>query len=699
MRLRVGRSAGKMILGLLIASAPGVACVQPASAHGGARLLPGVPIFMSETEPEPVKRAVKDLQRDLHSVLGKDSPLETLRERPLDNGIVIVDGSSDLWKLGDPTISGREAHAVFTRDHLVVLQGADIRGTINAIYTFSEHFLGIPPLWIWASWTPTSKTAIEVPSETKLAFSSPYVYWRCWFPNDEDLLTPWKSRSEENYDALFETMLRLKLNTVEGEMMDADSFGRPYQAGKLFRLARDRGLAVTGHHMRIFGSNYDHWAVYWRNIRKQDPPPLAVSNEPALEDFWRYHIETGLREKLEMIWLIGFRGNRDIPFWEIFPDAPATDAERAQVIQEMMERQVALLKKTTGDPAPSMRVTLYNENSDFFAQGLLHPPAEPNLIWTFVAARRDHFPAAEVRGYRNDEHRPMGYYFNFQFTSSGAHLAQAEGPWKMEKNFRIVNAISGRPLALSVVNAGNIREFVLELSANARMMWDFDRYRTDEFLRDFCAQYFGPENADRVANLYRQFYNSYWTQKKPDLPGFDRQYLFQDMRYARAMEQILAKLPKGHDLNPLTDGAMDTAGRYFRIVPEDNGAKNQIEAILHGTADSINKLTAVVAEADACFAALPPPQRAFFNDNLRVQAHFLLDLNRALQSVARAMELLPEREQAINALRGAGRFAASMRADLQQAEQDRFAGWYDADRLFGLARLEQRIAAAIANLS
>ena len=135
--------------------------------------------------------------------------------------------------------------------------------------------------------------------------------------------------------------------------MDPASFDQPYRAGRQVRLARDRGLAVTGHHMLIFGSDLNHWDAYWTKIRRQEPPKRTIANAAALEDFWRYHIETGLREKLEMIWLIGFRGDRDIPFWETFPDAPASDAARARVIQEMMARQVALLKTVTGDPRPS----------------------------------------------------------------------------------------------------------------------------------------------------------------------------------------------------------------------------------------------------------------------------------------------------------------------------------------------------------
>jgi hypothetical protein len=676
------------------------------AAHSGAgetladvRLLPGVPIYLSDGEPPAVRRAVEDLRRDLRTVLGADSPLVNRFEPLQGRAAIVISGLESGPTPGrHPAISGREAHGVFVRGPHVVLQGADPRGTIYAIYTFSDRILGIPPLWFWASWKPARRDRLDVASGTEILFASPSVRWRAWFPNDTDLLTPWRARSREDSEAFLETMLRLKLNTLEGGMMDAASFDQPYRAGRQARLARDRGLAVTGHHMLIFGSDYHHWDGYWRKIRHREAPRKSIADTRALEEFWRYHIETGKRERLEMIWLIGFRGDRDIPFWETFPDAPESDAARARVIQDMMARQVALLKEVTGDPAPPMRVTLYNENSDFFAQGLLRPPGDPSLIWTFVAARRDHFPAADVRGYRNVENRPIGYYFNFQFTSSGAHLAQAEGPWKMEKNFRMVDAISGRPLELSVVNAGNIREFLLELSAAARMMWDFNGYRSDAFLEEFCHAYFAEEKARDIAALYRRFYDSYWAQKKADLPGFDRQYIFQDQRYARAIEQLLPQLAKGRNLDPLNERTRDAVGRYFRIVPADSGAKTQIEAILNGTAASIERLTGVVRDADRLLPSIPERGRVFFNDNLRIQASFLLHLNHVLQSVARAMEALPDKGRAIDSLHDARRSAAAMRGALREAEHDRFAGWYDGDRVFGLDRMSDRIERAISDL-
>src|SRR5690606_11161590 len=166
-----------------------------------------------------------------------------------------------------------------------------------------------------------------------------------------------------------------------------------------------------------------------------------------------------------------------------------------------------IVKEVTGNPHPLMRVTLYNEMSTLVAKGYFDVPDEPSLIRNFVAARRDHFPAPDIMGY-SFSGEPTGYYMNFQFTSSGSHLAQAEGPRKMEQNFRMVDSLSGGNLVFSVVNAGNIREHVLELSANAKMMWDFHTFDYLSFFNEFCRTYFGEQHARAIAELYQDFFNS-----------------------------------------------------------------------------------------------------------------------------------------------------------------------------------------------
>jgi hypothetical protein len=96
------------------------------------------------------------------------------------------------------------------------------------------------------------------------------------------------------------------------------------------------------------------------------------------------------------------------------------------------------------------------------------------MIWTFVAGRRDHYPYDDLVNFSPSEGVKLGYYMNFNFASTGAHVAPAESPWKMEFNYRYVN--DKAPLFFSVVNVGNFREFVLELSANAKFLWDCDAY-------------------------------------------------------------------------------------------------------------------------------------------------------------------------------------------------------------------------------
>ena len=679
----------------------------PSTQAAPLTLSPGVPIYLSADEPEPVQRAARDLARDCRTVLGADSPL--VATRPALNGqpfIEIIGPNAETQTRADakPEITGHEAHGVFARGGHVALQGADMRGTLYAIYTFSEKFLGVKPLWFWASQPPLPKRWITLDTTTNLRLGSPTVRWRAWLPNDTDLFDPWKERSQANYDALYETMLRLKLNCLEGNSADESSLKPPYRLNRAVETARDRGLAFVGHHTSPLGSTYGLWNEFWRQIEHREPPAFSVNNVEALKTFWRWHIELAQRNHLEEIWLIGFRGNGDRPFWTLFPDAPQSDKERAAIIERMMKVQVELVKATTGEAAPIMRTTLYNEMSDFYAAGLLRPPVEPNLIWSFVAVRRDHFPGPDAQNAHLPANQPLGYYMNFQFTSSGAHLAQAEGPWKMERNFRFINGLAPRPLEFSVVNMGNIREFLLEGSANAAMMGNLQNYDSDLFLLEFCRTYFGLQNAPAVAALYRAFYASYWQQRRPTLAGFERQYIFQDLRLKQAMQRLTAALQKPSvptgDL--FDDGGMDANGRYFNIVAADNGVSNKLDALIAGTGQSIEKLTAVVARADALMVRLPAQDRAFFNDNLRVQARFLLAANETTHNLALAVRdkaaQNAEHESALDTqLQAANAAALQMRATLAEAEHGAFEGWYDPDKKFAVNALTRDITSLLSS--
>jgi hypothetical protein len=278
-------------------------------------------ILIDKNEELPIKRALQDLTRDLKNVLGSvPKIIYSLTEAPKNSCLIVVTNTGASTKnFRVQGINSFESHlittTIFAGHKAVVLQGADMRGTIYAIYSFSEKFLEIPPLWIWTSFEPIKKSALNIPAKTNLYFPSPTVKWRAWFPNDKDLLSPWQAKNAFNYDAIFETMLRLKLNTREGYLIDMEAWQTPYKASKEAKYVRDRGLKISFTHTAPFGATLTNWDRYWTNIKHQKPPKLMLKNVAALTEFWSYHIETIKREKLDVIWQIGFRGLGDKPFW------------------------------------------------------------------------------------------------------------------------------------------------------------------------------------------------------------------------------------------------------------------------------------------------------------------------------------------------------------------------------------------------
>lgn len=448
----------------------------------------------------------------------------------------------------------------------------------------------------------SEKEQIEIPCNLDYFYKSPQVRYRAWFPNDTELFTPWRQRTVQNNEAWLETMLRLKLNTVEMEQTVTYS---DYKLEESVSLLHKYGLILSSTHHTACNNNLVAWKEYWRKVRGITPPKLLLSDEKSLREFWQYSIETVCRCEQENLWTIAFRGIGDQPYWAAFEDAPIGEKERAEVINRMLRTQLEMIKERTGNPNPFVRVTFYDELSDLLAKGYLKPPVGDNILWTFVAARRDHYPNDDIVSFDTATRVKLGYYMNFQFTSTGAHLAAAEGPWKMEFNFRYVN--SRRPLALSVVNAGNLREFVMELSANASMMWDMTAYDTDEFLYDFCVQYFGENHAEEVMQLYRDYYHAYWEQKNAEFPGLERQFIFHDLRYARVFKQIGERF-EHFSPNPLKDIVRERVpGRSFRIE-----GSNQVDSLLSGMERTFGKFDKVAQRCTELMPRLLEQYRCFF---------------------------------------------------------------------------------------
>jgi hypothetical protein len=692
-----------------------IACLNSVYAQGNTNgpaltLAGSTLILIDKNEDLPIKRALQDLTRDLKKVLGVTPKIiNTITEAPKNASIIVVSYKGNSTQNFRATgINAFESHLITTTTisghKAVVLQGADMRGTIYAIYSFSEKFLEIPPLWIWTSYEPAKKAQLQIPAKTNLFFPSPTVKWRAWFPNDKDLLSPWQAKNDENYDAIFETMLRLKLNTREGYLIDQEAWQKPYTASKEAKYVHDRGLMISFTHTAPFGATLTNWDKYWTNIRHQKPPKLLIKNVETLKEFWTYHIETIKREKLDVIWQIGFRGLGDKPFWRrTFVDAmdePASDKDRAAIINSMLAIQVELLRKEIGNNHPLMKLTVYNEGSEFLAAGLLELPDEPNLILNYAATRGDHYPPQEIQNFDTKlSNRPIGYYLNFQFTGTGSHLVAGEGPWKMEQNYRYLAQKTKKTLEFSVVNTGNVREHILELSANAAMMWNYDSYRTNDFVKTYCATYYGKNSPTIIPTLYKDYYNAYWSQRKSDIPGFDRQYIFQDLRYARGLTQICTLWDKPYLENAFNDknkgvgGAMAIEGRQYNIVPADNAAKNQVDAAVIGTRESGKRFNLLATTAETISQQLPLNKRLFFVDDLLMPAQFMTHANTALGNMVEGYKAkqLGKTEEVKTHVKNASIALTLLKEIKAKGNHDRFSDWSVPEKNFGIDSIKSDV--------
>jgi hypothetical protein len=633
-------------------------------------LSPGIPVVVSEQEEPALHLAVSHLRRDLHNVLGEASPLyHSLEDVSGGPAIVVIGPNTTLveWTANRP--EGIEAHRVFVSTSgeapYLVLQGADTRGSIYAVYTASETFLEIPPLWFWASFEPQARAAIDIPADTDLVFESPYVRYRGWYPNDQTRHDLWRQQSGENAHAWAESMLRLKLNTI---VMDYIIDGH-HRFSQTARIGHEHGLILANTHISPLGTRVArNWSNYWNATKPgEDPPALTLENIDLMFEIWEDNIRFLKAKNVEVVWTLAFRGDPDRPFWNLYPDAPKGDAERGAVIEAMLQAQVELLRKHFPDQAPVMRTVLYNEVSDLYADNLLKLPDDPDLIWNFVAARRDHFPPDGIRDTDYGE-RELGYYMNFQFTSTGSHFAQAEGPWKMEQNYRAIDALNRRPLAFAEVNMGNIREHLLEGAAYADMMWNWHAYSSDHFVETFFNQYFGAKHSPEIAQLYRDFIDGYWQPRKPTIADFPRQYLFQDLRYLRLIDRLL-------DAKPGTRNPIPT-DQWFQVVPEDNHSRDTLEAIIKGTAASDTAWSQCAETANRIHALLAPEHSDFFNDLMRTQIVFMKALNRCVHELALSLDQSTRspRQSAEHRENARQAFALAL-AMLDEQNHGRFEGW------------------------
>jgi hypothetical protein len=197
---------------------------------------------------------------------------------------------------------------------------------------------------------------------------------------------------------------------------------------------------------------------------------------------------------------------------------------------------------------------------------------------------------------------------------------------------------------------------------------------------DYCTKYFGAEHAKEIAGLYKDFYNSYWQPRESVFPGMQRQFLFQDLRYARVFDHIsrvFYSSGESPDMNPLREiGYESVPGRTFRIDNAYNKSSSQVDAILYGMGQAIPRFEQVAECCSQMKEHIDPVKRSFFNDNLRIYCYYMCHLSKTLYHYVYAYKNQRDRQVLVRNLEQAHEEAVLAKKYLNEGEHGLFSTWY-----------------------
>ena len=309
-----------------------------------------VTIVESAQEPGPVHRATQDLVSDLTKVFGRAPKMVKSLDASGPVALVIaqrknvpagvgctamaaVDGATDRESF---VLSTTETGVGPARHRVICLIGADMRGTIYAIYEFSQKVLGVDPMYLWTDKQPAKRAAITLPADFARTYPSPVFKYRGFFPNDEDLLTGWVTPKKgeqtgialSTWDMVFETILRLK-----GNMVVPGTWIFPDDAQ--VHAATERGLIVNQHHAIPLGVNVARWP--------QDVPYNYSTHPEILERAWTDAVNDYKPDE-EILWSVGLRGLSDSSYSSLDPSVQNNDPLLGQRISDAIVDQMKIVR-------------------------------------------------------------------------------------------------------------------------------------------------------------------------------------------------------------------------------------------------------------------------------------------------------------------------------------------------------------------
>jgi len=668
-----------------------------------------VTLVESAQEPGPVLRATEDLRADFASVFGRAPRLARSLDDAGPIAVLIAQNANLPAGVDCATTNNTEAFAFSatetgigpTRRQVVCLTGADMRGTIYAVYEFSQRILGVDPMVLWTGKQPARRASIPLPADFTRTYPSPLFRYRGFFINDEDLLSGWipappgerTGISLKVWDMVFETILRLKGNiVVPGTWIFPDD--------AQVQAAAERGLIVNQHHAIPLGVNVARWP---------EGVPYNFSTHPEiLERAWTDAV-AAYKPGEEILWSVGLRGLSDQSYSALDPSVRGNDPLLGKRIGDAIAGQIEIVRARY--PRAQFVTDLWQEGARLMREGYLHVPPEVTLVWAdtgygdmqddgeVAAAQGAYFHVAMMNGQSN-QLSEMVSVKTIQSELGRYIRAGATG-------YLLLNTSDIRPVAMT---ARAVMELawggVAETTGGAAAASGADP--DGAYYRRWATEEFGARSAPALEAIYKAYFAAPAPRRPfgpphltsagllpppPPTPVSDAPIVDGDQHYHSEARRLILDDLSQHQVAAIP--SQSPKWSLPRLVPTPGAKIRQalLDADIADCASAQPRWDAVWQKAVAAEPLVDPARRNYYQAEVLTMIQINRESNRMLLELASAMEddHAGRHQKAVAEAAAALQALDAVRASMTAAEYGKWKNWYRGDWLTGVYRTHELV--------
>lgn len=596
------------------------------------------------------------------------------------------------------TASGTESFAFsitkpkIGKRSIVCLTGADMRGTIYAIYQFSQTVLGIDPMYLWTDSTPKKRPTIKLPADFTHVYPSPVFHYRGLFINDEDLLSGWipahpgqkTGISLKVWDNIFETTLRLK-----GNMIVPGTWIFPDDAQ--VEAASRRGLIINQHHAIPLGVNVARWP---KGV------PYNFSTHPEiLERAWKNAV-AAYKPGEEILWSVGLRGLSDSSYASLDHSVVNNDPLLGKRVSDAISEQIKIVRARY--PDAKFVTDLWQEGARVMQEGYLKIPPEVSLVWADT-------------GYGDMQDRGQvaagqGAYFHVAMMNGQANQLTEMVPVSVIQE-ELGRYIHAKATSYFLVNTSDIRPVAMTTRAVMEVAWGGVPAESNDadgaFYRQWATQEFGAQSATALEKVYKEYFAAPAERTLFRAPGLTSagnappanprrsavSLRLGDQHYHTEARRLILDLLSEHQVAAIPSQSPKWTQPH--VLPSGN-AEMRHALLQHDVEQCMSaqpRWDAVYQHAVEAESQVTPERRQYYEAAVLTMITINRESNRMLLNLAQSIQ----DDEAGKKDKAEGKAAAALQAldsvqkSMAAAEYGKWKNWYRGDWLTGVYRTHELV--------